>query len=58
MGYEGTVIENESIDKRQYGKRHPGKINTDIAANTYETRDFYSLPPEMKKYDYLNHIIN
>lgn len=58
VGYEATVSEDEKIEKKAYGKRHPGKINTDIAANTYETKDFYSLPPEMKEYDYLNQIIN
>ena len=33
VGYDGTVMEGEKIDKKYYGKRHPGKINSDILAS-------------------------
>jgi hypothetical protein len=56
VGYDGTVGEDKK-DKRYYGKRHPGKINSDIIASGYETRDYYTLPPEMKEYDYFRQII-
>ena len=36
----------------------PGKINIDLVASSYEARDFYTLPAEMKEYNFLEQIIS
>lgn len=59
VGYQfSTEEEGQSKYKdKSYGRKKPGKINVDITASAYEMRDFYSLPKEMKEYDFLGQII-
>ena len=61
VGYEALIGEEpEKAGKKdkKYGKRHPGKINSDITASGTERREFYSIPKEMEQYQYLNEMTN
>ena len=58
VGYRSIVGDGDKPDKKYYGKRLPGKINIDIIASQYETKDFYTLPKEMKDYEFFGQLIN
>lgn len=60
VAYEQTLGEDtdHKHKDKHFGRRSPGKINTDLIAPSHEAKEFYTLPPEMKDYEYMGQIIN
>lgn len=61
MAYDKITGDEEAEEgkkkDKKYGRRHPGKINTDILASSSESNLIYKIPEEMKNYQYLNKLI-
>jgi hypothetical protein len=50
--------ENQNHKHKRFGKKHPGKINTDIIAPLSESRDFYPLPAELDDYAFMGELVS
>lgn len=61
VAYDKITGDPEAEDSKKkdkkYGRRHPGKINTDIIASSSQSNECYKIPEEMKNYQYLNKLI-